>query len=197
MVIKEWARNHGNISLEDFIILLDSLAKGESHQEKTSVGKLLEYLPTLRKRISLSHIDNWLQQVKGWAEVDSLCQNKFTVNEVLQQWTMWKPFLINLSQDRNINKRRASIVFLTGPVSYSANKQLSQLAFQLINQLKHEKHILITKAISWLLRSMVRHYREEVQKYIEQNMNKLPKIALREARIKLETGVKNQKKKIK
>ena len=54
----------------------------------------------------------------------------------------------------------------------------------------HEKDILITKAISWLLRSLVKYHKNEVDQVIEQNKETLPKIAIRETKRKIETGRK-------
>jgi len=104
----------------------------------------------------------------------------------------WESFIKKLSRDANINKRRAALVFLVGPVTYSSDKKLSKLAFSMIEALKHEKPILITKAISWLLRSLVKHHKEEVLAYVTRNAWSLPKIAVRETLVKIRTGKKNR-----
>lgn len=44
-ILKDWIKNHKNLSLEEFSNLLDSLYKGKSYEEKTMVGYLLEYFP--------------------------------------------------------------------------------------------------------------------------------------------------------
>jgi 3-methyladenine DNA glycosylase AlkD len=75
-------------------------------------------------------------------------------------------------------------------VSQSANEEFADLAFTLINRLKHEKDILITKAISWLLRAMIKNHKSKVAAYLQKNYDKLPKIAARETKRKLETGRK-------
>ena len=94
------------------------------------------------------------------------------------------------SMDKNIHKRRASLVLLTFPVRKSQDKRLSDLAFTNIEKLKNENDILITKAISWLLRSLIANHRKEVEIYIDKNINSLPKIAIRETKRKLTTGRK-------
>lgn len=55
---------------------------------------------------------------------------------------------------------------------------------------------MITKAVSWLLRSMIRHYKQEVSDYVDANINTLPKIAVRETLVKLKTGKKTKSKEI-
>jgi 3-methyladenine DNA glycosylase AlkD len=72
--------------------------------------------------------------------------------------------------------------------------RLAEEAFRRIEKLKSEKEIMITKAISWVLRSMIRHYRSEVSNYVDQNAATLPKIAVRETRVKLDTGIKTRRK---
>jgi hypothetical protein len=50
-------------------------------------------------------------------------------------------------------------VLLTGPVSRSDDARFRDLAFEMTERLKRERIILITKAVSWLLRSDEARYR--------------------------------------
>jgi 3-methyladenine DNA glycosylase AlkD len=152
---------------------------------------LLGYLPAVRKKVSMKQLDSWLDQLVGWAEVDALCQNIFQPEELLENWSVWSTFLSKLSKSNNIQKRRASLVLLTGPTWKSGDQRLHKHAYAIIDHLKHEPDILITKAISWLLRSMADTCPNEVSQYLKQNFDSLPKIAVRETKKKLETGKKN------
>ena len=98
--------------------------------------------------------------------------------------------LVEFSKSKNIHKRRASLVILCSPVRKICEKDIANVAFSNINRLKHEKEILITKAISWLLRSMISLYKSEVEKFVRENEDSLPKIAVRETKVKLLTGRK-------
>ena len=171
--------------------LVDTLFAGQSHEEKTMGAYLLDYLPAVRATVSLQRINGWLGELVGWAEVDALCQNVFQPEELIQNWSAWEKFLTRLAKDSNINKRRAALVFLTGPTSKSSDAQLHSQAYKTIELLKTEKDILITKAISWLLRSMTDSQPDSVAQYVESNSDTLPKIAVRETRKKLRTGKKN------
>ena len=82
------------------------------------------------------------------------------------------------------------MVLLCSPLRKAADKRLATVALANIDRLKHEKEILITKAISWLLRSMVKHHRKEVVTYLKANQQSLPKIAVRETQKVLDTGKK-------
>jgi 3-methyladenine DNA glycosylase AlkD len=119
-----------------------------------------------------------------------MCQSKFSATEVLTKWEKWKSLLTKLASDGNTHKRRASLVLLTKPVRDSGDARLADLAFATIDKLKQNREILVTKAISWLLRDLIKNHRQRVEKYLEENEDTLPRIAVRETRIKLLTGRK-------
>lgn len=189
-ITKAWIKNHPGITTSQLEELLNSLYSAPSQDEKTLAGKLLEYFPRLRAQLKPSLIDTWLNHLEGWEEVDSLCQSNFTAKELLDNWPKWEKLLKNLNKSPNINKRRASLVFLTGLVSKSDDPRLTSLAFENIDNLKDERDILITKAVSWLLRDLTKLHRKEVEDYLEKNINTLPSIAIRETKNKLKTGRK-------
>ena len=189
-IIKEWVKKHPDLAASEYSELLNSLYQGESINEISIAGELLESLPRLRKNVAPKYLDMWLNRVQGWAEVDSLCQSKFTAIEVLENWKEWERLLTKLASDNNVHKKRASLVLLTKPARDSNDPRLADMAFMNIDKLKAERHILITKAISWLLRDLIRHDRQRVERYLRENEETLPKIAVRETRTKLLTGRK-------
>lgn len=175
----------------DFADLINSLyTHGKSFEEISMAALLVGANQEFRSNFDLGLLDKWLNHVHGWAETDVLCQMAFTDVDLLGRWTEWQTLLLQLNQDENIHKRRASLVLLTKPVRLSADKRLSELAFANTESLKLEKHILLTKAVSWILRSLIKHHADEVSEYLDRNEDTLPKIALREARTKLLTGKK-------
>lgn len=188
-IAKQFKQKH-NLTQKEFEKLTISLSQGNVHQEFWLIGELLSAYPENRKELDLSLVDNILDKTEGWGEVDTVCYNTFTYNDLLNNWEQWKEFLISLHNSNNVHKRRASLVFLTAPVRYSDDQRLADLAFENIDQLKHEDHKLITKAVSWLLRSLIKHHRQNVEKYLVKNDDSLPAIAIRETRNKLETGKK-------
>ncbi len=109
----------------------------------------------------------WLDRVVGWDEVDALCANAFQADDFLAAWPLWSAWLTRLAADANTHKRRASLVLLTGPVRRSDDARLAELAFANIAVLQSERPILITKAVSWLLRSLVARHRGAVIGYLE------------------------------
>jgi len=189
-IAKDWIKNHPDIPLLDYIELLNSLFAGESHEEISVASLLLGFLPKLRKQLKPKILDKWLNNACGWGEIDSICQSNFSAQELLDDWKNWKKLLLKFSKDKNISKRRASLVLLTKAVRTSENSKLADLAFDNIDKLKFEKDILITKAISWLLRSLTSLNPDRVKSYLKKNINTLPKIAIRETKRKLLNGKK-------
>lgn len=177
---------------KDLLLLANALFKGRSHEEKTMGAMILTYRPDVRRLCDFVILDSWLNELVGWAEIDAFCYNTFSPEELLVELKSWKQFICNLTYDANINKRRAALVFLTYPTSKSSDDRLHALAFKLILQLAPEKDILITKAISWLLRSQIDTKKSDVANFIKTHESKLPKIAVRETKRKLITGKKNK-----
>jgi 3-methyladenine DNA glycosylase AlkD len=178
-----------------FAALLTSLVKGKSSTEKCMVGILLDYSSLSQRKFDPKLFDTWLNYLQGWAEVDSLCTGRYSDSEILSQWKTWKPLLIQFSKSNNIQERRASLVLLCSPLRKSEDARLPVLAFQNMNRLKGEKEILITKAISWVLRSMVKHHRAALVQFMNKEESGLPAIAVRETRRVLATGRKTTLKK--
>ncbi len=187
---KDFLKAHSKIKFKEFIDLLDSLYQGESSNEKSIAGLLLENKPEFRKQIELNKIDQWLDGLKGWCQVDCLCQSNFSASEVLSRWNEWQKLIRSLNTSKNINKRRASLVLLVKSVRESKEKKVADLALEMIGNLIDEEEILITKAVSWLLREMIKNHRCKVEVYLAENKDKLPAVAVRETTNKLETGKK-------
>lgn len=190
-IVKEWVNQNKNLTLKEYVELLNSVyTKGASSTEKYLGGFLIEYLPKLRKDLNPKLLNKWLENLTGWAQVDSLCQSKFGASDMLNNWKAWQETIKSFVVSPNISKSRASLVLLTRPVRESENNAITQLALENIEALKSEKDILITKAISWLLRDMIKLHKTQVERYLKENETTLPKIAVRETTNKLNTGKK-------
>jgi 3-methyladenine DNA glycosylase AlkD len=189
-VAKDFVRST-NLSIEDKFKVLERLIEGRYADEKYLVGKIIEYDEELKDSIKPRQISKWLEHLEGWCQIDTICQSNFKAEDLIKNWQEWKAELINLSKSDNISKRRASLVLLTKSVSQIRDDRLVRLSFSLINRLKTESDRLITKAISWLLRSMIKHYRFEVKRYLDKEEDNLPAIAVRETRKKMKTGTKS------
>jgi 3-methyladenine DNA glycosylase AlkD len=189
-IVKQFKKNHPQLTKKEFIDLLDSLSLGKSADEIYLIGRLLQAYSKLRKQLAPDHLQQWLKNVEGWAEVDVICQSTFTTEEMIAQWKQWQKLFSELVVHENIHKRRASLVLLTKPLRDSDKDIFVEQAINHVEQLKHEQHKLITKAISWVLRTMVKHHQDKVKVYLKKNKETLPAIAVRETTNKLTTGKK-------
>lgn len=194
-IAKEWMKTHAELPAGALAELLTDLIHSPSSTEKWMAGILLDYSKPEQRDFEPKLFDEWLDHLEGWAEVDAVCTNKYSRTEIAARWHKWKPLLIKFSKSTNISKRRASLVLLCSPLSQSENKDLSEMALLNVERLKTEKSVLITKAISWVLRSMVRYNRKVLETYLSKFGSTLPKIALRETMVKLETGRKTRRSK--
>lgn len=191
LICKDWMDAHKDMSAADFAALIDSLVQGKSSTEKVTAGILLDYATVAQRKFDPRLFEQWLDHLTGWAEIDAVCTGKYCVTEIPLNIRVWTGILTRLSKSKNINKRRASLVFLCSPISHSSDPKLASIAFRNIDVLKREKEIIITKAISWLLRSMVKHHRKALSSYLRTNAGSLPAVAVRETKVKLKTGRKS------
>jgi 3-methyladenine DNA glycosylase AlkD len=190
-MVRRWLAANKSLGSDEVLAVVDSLSQGESHEEVTLGGMLIRDCPRSRRAVSTADLDRWLGRLNGWAEVDTWCQNLFTAEDFAADWPAWSGLIEALSRDANINKRRAAMVLLNGPAHYSPDPRFRDLAFVVLERLKGEKPILITKAVSWLLRSLVTQHRAAVVAWLDANTATLPAIAVRETQTKLKTGTKS------
>ncbi len=193
--VKAWIRRNPDLTPHEYGQLLDSLSRSETSTEFYVIGELLRHLPKLRETLKPQRIVPWLGRAEGWCEVDGICQSTFAAEEMLANWSDWKRVLDSLSKSKNVHHRRASLVLLTKPMRDSADARLEGIAFANVDRLKHERDILITKAVSWILRAGITNYRRRVEAYLRDNADSLPKIAIRETKNKLRTGLKSGRQK--
>jgi len=180
-----------NLDGQDLINLLNSLyQKGATFNEIDMASKILGIKTKFCANLDPNILDNWLNYTYGWAEVDCLCQSNFTQDILLSNWSVWESLLSKFNKDSNIHKRRASLVLLNKSLNQSNDSRLLKLAFRHINNLKFEKEVLITKAVSWSLRSLIKFHKNKVLEYLEKNKDHLPKITYREVLTKATTGRK-------
>lgn len=193
VIARNWMRAHKDLEAGTFVNLLTSLIEAESCTEKMMAGILMGYSTKTQRSFNPAVFDQWLDHLVGWVEVDTVCTGDFIATQLPEHWPKWKKLILKLSKDPNINKRRASLVLFCSPCSSVQDEDIAETAFQVIDRLKSEKTVIITKAVSWVLRSMIRHYRERVTVYLDANATTLPRIAVRETARKLATGKKTTK----
>lgn len=191
-IAKDWMRAHKTLSAEQFAAVLTSLIEGKSCTEKMTAGFLMEYSTKAQRTFDPMMFDPWLDHLVGWVEVDTLCTGDFIADRLPAEWPKWKKLVSKLSKEKNVNKRRASLVLFCSPLGRGEHHAIADTALAIVERLKGEKEVMITKAVSWVLRSMIKYHRDTVARYLDENKDTLPKIAARETAIKLDTGRKSR-----
>jgi 3-methyladenine DNA glycosylase AlkD len=190
-IARGWLAAHRGDADAGLLAVTDRLFRGEAYEEKVLAAVLLQTNARIWRQATPAMVDRWLEELNGWAEVDSLCGGVFWAEAMAADWPAWRALIEQLAGDPNLNKRRAALVLLTGATRTSDDPRFRDLAFEVVERLKAERPILLTKAVSWLLRSMAGRHGPAVAAYLEANAASLPAIAVRETRTKLATGTKS------
>ncbi len=194
LIAKNKMKAWRNLPASEICALLSNLIEGDSSTEKCMAGILMDYLSSSQRTFHPKIFDQWLKYLEGWAEVDSVCTGPYTIHQLPGDWERWQPILKKFAISKNINKRRASLVLFCSPLRHSNDKRLVESALKNVETLKSETDIRITKAISWVLCSMVKLHKREVSEYMNLEGASLPAIARRETLVKIKTGRKGVKK---
>ena len=188
---QETAKLHPTWPDAAWLALFDLLYAGDLFEQRSLAGLLLGALHPLRRRLELARLRAWLAGLAGWAEVDTTCQSAWTNSEVLARWPEWDVFLDELSRAENVSLRRASLVLLIAPLRHSADPRLTARALANVRRLQPERDRMITKAASWVLRSLIAEQPDTVRAYLDEHTGALHTTVVREVRKKLETGRKS------
>jgi 3-methyladenine DNA glycosylase AlkD len=190
-LVKRWLSAQHGAPTEQVRRTVLSLLAGVSYEEKALGCIVLQGRPDVRASVGPTQVVAWLDDLSGWAEVDSLCQSVFGADELLADWGSWRSAIVELSNSPNPNKRRASLVLLTKAVGHSEDPRLRGAALEVLDRALADRDPLVTKAVSWLLRALTRHHRQVVADYLDRHGADLAPVALRETRTKLKTGTKS------
>ena len=190
-VANEFLKENKDIEATELAEIIGNLILSGSYEEHIVGGKIFTFLKSEeRQKIPFFELKRWLKKAQGWWEVDVICQSSYTGKEVQENFFKWKEAIRDFSKSNSISHRRASLVLQAKSNREIGDDKMVKLALETVETLKHERDILITKAISWLLREMCRHNKELIHKYLQLNKDTLPAIAYRETMKKITTGKK-------
>lgn len=192
-IVKGWRRDHKDVSLDDLLPLVETLWAGESREERLVALELLQHYPHLIPDLSWARFESWRQNLDAWELTDVLGVG------VLGPWVAHDTerrghHLRELLSDEDVWSRRLGLVGGIGWHRAQEGADLPLFVVELIDQAKDERHPLITKAVSWALRYLVKRHPAEVEAYLEENEAALAAHVLREVRNKLQTGRKDGKR---
>lgn len=192
-IARAWYREHKQATREEVLTLAEILWNNASHEERQLVTHLFEHYKNWMPTLNKSHFEHWRRGLDNWVITDSL-------GWLLGLWVLADPdnrlgYLEELIANKDVWSRRLSLVATVhinrGETGFTA----PDLTLQLIDQVKEERHPMMTKAVSWTLRELTRHHRHQVAVYLEENQEVLAKHVVREVNNKLQTGLKSGKAK--
>lgn len=184
-----WQRAHKQIAREDLVALVEALWNGESREERVLAIHLPEYYQDWVPDLTRAHFERWRRGLDNWETADGL-------GWMLALWLSGDPdnrldYLRDLIADEDAWSRRVALV-ATIPINRGRSGfTIPDLTLQLVDRVKEERHPMITKAVSWVLRDMIKHHREQVIAYLEENRDVLASHVVREVDNRLRTGLKS------
>jgi len=190
-IAKDWSKKNKDIRDRDFLNLIQALWKQPIFELRSLAQELLMAHKKFLRQFDWKVGEFWLKDVDNWSHCDVLS------TQILGFLVLWdKSYLNNLKS--YLKKpgrwhRRAGIVSLLQLIRKREIKAKEVL--RMIDEIKNDKDPMIQKAISWVLREMIRAgFNQEVDVYLHQNKNIFATYVIREVDNKLRTGLKSGKK---
>ncbi|MCP4536215.1 MAG: DNA alkylation repair protein [Chloroflexi bacterium] len=191
-IAKTWYRAHKEIARDDVFALVEALWAGGSREERAIAFHLSEHYSRWVPDLPQARLDRWRRDLDSWVETDSL-------GWMLASWLMGDPdtrmdYVWELIADEDVWSRRLALVPLARINRGKMGDTFPDLTLQLVDRVKEERHPMITKVISWVLRELTKTHRDQVAAYLEENRDTLAKHVIREVDNKLRTGLKSGKR---
>ncbi len=191
-IAKDWYKQNKDLNLKSFIELFSVLWKDKSREERTIAIELLNFYKEHIPNISKQSINDWIKSLDNWEETDGFAL--YLVGRwMLSDMDKLQGYLWELIEDENVWLRRVAVVATIEFNDWKNDKANPELTFKLIDVVKEDKHPMITKAVSWAIRTLIKEHKDEVATYMEKNSSVLAKHVVREVNNKLTSGLKNVK----
>jgi len=187
-----WQRAHEGVAREDLFALVEAMWDGESREERLVALELLQHYRRWIPDLTWAHFERWRRDLDNWETTDGLGM------AILGPWVLADPDargdnLWDLIADEDVWSRRLAVVSTVGLNRARKDVSFPALTLELIDQVKEERHPMITKAVSWALRVMLKKDPDRVAAYLEENRGVLATHVVREVSNKLKTGLKSGK----
>ncbi len=191
-IARGWWRDHKDISREDLLALVEALWAGGSREERQLVIFLLERFKRWIPTLTWADFDRWRHDLDNWETTDGMAQ------WVFGRWLLANPdarlhHLRNLIADEDVWSRRLALIATVWLNRGRKDLSFPDLTLELVDQVKDERHPMITKAVSWALRGLIKKHPQRVAAYLGANREMLAPHAVREVDNKLRTGPKSGK----
>lgn len=142
------------------------------------------------KALTRQDIDTLNVHLDNWVLTDTFCGK--VLGFAWRERVVDDAYILNLQKSDDLWQRRLAVVATTAlniPANGGAGASAQTLL--LCRGAVDDHHPMISKAVSWALRTLIKWDREGVEKFLETFEDRLAKLVVREVRRKLETGKKN------
>lgn len=189
---KTWHKAHADIEHSQLLALVEGLWSGTSREEKHLALELLRCYKRQVLLLHWDHFDRWRADLDGWELTDALGVYVFG------RWLLADPidrlpYLQLLIHEDHLWSRRLAIVATVWLNRGQDGLSFPNLTLDLLDRVKTERTPIITKAVSWALRELIKKHPDRVADYIEKNDGVLAANVKREVRNKLRSGRKSGK----
>lgn len=172
-VLRQLAKEHISLSLDNVVTLLDSPIHEQRHLALliwTLQYKRKMTTESNREQIYNAYIQSW-KHINNWDLVDT------TTPHVMGAHLLHRPrdLLYEWSTADNLWKRRMSIV---ATWTFIKESDLDD-TFKIAATLLHDKEDLIHKAVGWMLREAGKRNRSRLVQHLETHRHKMPRTMLR------------------
>ena len=128
------------------------------------------------------HLDNWVL-------TDTFCAK--VLGFAWQEGLVDDAYILHLQSSDDLWQRRLAVVVTTAlNIPANGGEGASAQTLLLCLGAVDDHHLMISKAVSWALRTLIKWDRPAVEEFLEEYESRLAKLVVREVRRKLETGKK-------
>ena len=139
--------------------------------------------------LSQTDIDHLNTGIDNWVLTDTFCGN--ILGFAWREGTLDDEYFLDLQASPDVWQRRIAVVATTAlNVRANGGAGDADRTLLLCSGAVDDHHPMITKAVSWALRTLVRWEPEAVENFLEEYEDRLARLVLREVWRKLETGRK-------
>lgn len=189
-VARAFRVEHADAPWEEVLEVVDALWESDLQDERLLAILITGYYARRIPELRWEHFDRWRGRLENWGLTDALA----TI--VLGPWVQASMparlrHLRALVRDEDLWSRRLAIVATVLLNRGRKAPAIPDVTFALLDRVKAERDPMMTKAVSWALRELVKTHPDRVEAYLEENRGALAALVAREVKNKLRTGRKS------
>jgi 3-methyladenine DNA glycosylase AlkD len=190
---REFSRRLENSPAETIGMVATRLLKSLGMDHRFVAYELIHHHPAALASLDAKQLERFGAGIDSWGAVD--CFGVFLAGPAWRERQVPDSLIHAWARSQDRWWRRAALVS-TVPLNVKAQAGTGDAARTLAvcRLLESDRDPMVVKALSWALRALAKRDPGTVRKYLAQREDVLPALVLREVKNKLNTGLKNPKK---